>query len=581
MILQELITKMGFSVDEKPLHKLEHTLEGMHQKLEFLAAAEIVRGVWELAERFAGMGESLETAAVSAGITASEFQKLAFAASQNAVGQEELSGALAKMTRLLQKAKDGSQGAIDSFGKLGITPEQVAGFRNSEDALYAVQDAVKGIEDPILRVAAVTAIFGRGAAHMVKFIGKGADETKRLGAEAQGMGAVLSDQGVESLANFEDAVSGLGQVVRTFGARIGATFAPVFVAVIHDVEKLWGANQKLIATNLKRWAGDAAYAFGFITEVLRVVTIAFLDFVNAHPELVSNTIKVIGALMALSLGVGAVKFLLGGTVETYKTLTGVASMARPILGAAFSLGRVGARLFFTMLGSLAGRLGLMLTTLFPGLSSALAGIGTILQVIALNPFVLAFAGTVAALGVAYVTLSSIWDMLHGKSFWDTWLGEGLAFILKWGGKGIDIVKNLFGYNTKEGRDNNGEPLRPFAEDAPEFMRRAEGHDQDESWYHNLPSKFLEQMGKLGGGGTSSLQALNATAMPMAMDGGPAMPSSVGAAGDHSVNINAPITINAPGGDAKQIAHEAHKAVTTVLNQHFRETDRDHTPAAHH
>ena len=80
MDVKTLVAKIGIEADHKPLQHLEHQLESVKSRLEFLGAAEVVKGLFELAERFSGMGEKIETAAVSAGITAEAFQKLSYAA---------------------------------------------------------------------------------------------------------------------------------------------------------------------------------------------------------------------------------------------------------------------------------------------------------------------------------------------------------------------------------------------------------------------------------------------------------------------------------------------------------------------
>ena len=579
MVLADLLVKLGFSVDESPLHRVEHSLESLEQKVAFIGGAEIVKGIFELAERFAGMGEHLESAALQAGITTEEFQRLAFAASQNALGQEELSGGLARMTRLLAKAKEGGKGATEQFAKLGITADQVSGFKNSEDALLAVSDAIKGIDDPIKRVAAAQAIFGRGAANMVKFLKQGSGGIKELGAQADGMGAVLSGEGVESLANFEDAMSGLMQVVKTFGATIGATFAPVFTAIIHDIEHLWGANQKLIQSNLKAWAKEAAFAIGFVTEALRLAATAIFNFIAAHPKLVAGMAAVLAILIPLSLSIGALKWLLGDLVGLYHNVAGVASLAGMAMSGALALATRATAIFLPLLGALLERIGYAVYTLFPGLGNAIFKLGGALTALGANPAFLTVAavvGSVVALGLA---IQAIWAMLHGKSFWDTWLGEGLNAIIKYGKEAYGLVGRIFG-----GKDDTAGAADAGGPDGgiPEFARRAgpsllEQGDGSGALLQRAAAKL--SLGSIPSLGTGALQALGPGGMVGSLGG--AAPMAAAAADAAPITVNSPITINVSGNaDAQAIGHEVRKAHQQVWGEVMRATHRDMTaPAA--
>lgn len=581
MILADLVAKLGFEIHEEPLHHVEHTLESIHGKLEFLAAAEIVKGIFELAEKFAGMGEHLESAALQAGITTEAFQKLAFAASQNALGQEELSGGLARMTRLLQHAKEGSEQAKKEFATLGITSEQVAGFRNSQDALLAVSDAIASIQDPIKRVSAAQAIFGRGASGMVKFLAQGSANIKRLGDDAESMGAVLSGKSVEDLANFEDAMSGLMQVVRTFGATIGATFAPVFTAIIHDIEHLWGANQKLIRSNLKGWAKEAAFAIGFVTELFRVAATALFNFIAEHPKLVAGVAAVLAVLIPLSLSIGALKWLLGDVVAVIKNVGGVASLARPLLVGAFVAASKSVGLLLPLVGGLLEKIGYAVFTLFPGLGNAIFKLGGLLTALGANPTVLTVGAVVAAIVAAGLAIQAIWAMLHGKSFWDTWLGEGLQALIKYGKEAYGLVRGIFGGKGTQAGAPGSSPedggIPEYALHAQQALSPMAGQEDTGPLAGAFAQLDLSHLPFLG---TGAMQALGADGLsrPAGFVGPPLAAAAATAAAP--ITVNSPITINVAGNaDAKAIGEEVRKAHAKVWGQAMREAHRDMTAPA--
>src|SRR3954470_5783097 len=140
MDLLELVTKMKVQVFDKPVAGLEHRLEKIQHRLEFLGATEIARGLFELVEKFSGLGEQLQASATSAGLTVEELQKLQYAGSMAAVSGEEMGTALTHLTRTLYGAKQGGAEATKAFEDVGISREQLQGFRTGKDALKALAD---------------------------------------------------------------------------------------------------------------------------------------------------------------------------------------------------------------------------------------------------------------------------------------------------------------------------------------------------------------------------------------------------------------------------------------------------------
>jgi hypothetical protein len=298
MILGEMIQKIGFHVDSHQLEGLHERLEGINRNVKVIAGIEVAHALYELAERFANMGEHLESTALSAGLTTTELQKLQFAASQNAVGNDELSGALAKLNRQLYSAKQGSKQAQAVFGKLGIGPEQISTFATSADALAAIQDKMMGVSDANERQAITMQLFGRGSSNMIKFLVQGSKATEDLGNSAERMGAVVSEQGVKNLAEFEDAASGLTQVFKSFMATVGSQLAPVFIQVIHNIERAWADNLPAIQRNIRTFAIKAAYYIGFTAEFVRLLMKLVSAFAEDHMGLLAFVAKWAPAVMA-------------------------------------------------------------------------------------------------------------------------------------------------------------------------------------------------------------------------------------------------------------------------------------------
>lgn len=320
MDLFDLVTRWRFTADARPLDVLGSKLDSMNNKLGAFGAVAIAERIYHMVESFSDLGEALQASATSAGLSVEELQKLQYAGSMSAVSSEEMSGALAKLTRSLYSAKQGSSEAIKQFHDVGITQDQIKGFRTSKDALAALADRMKGIQDPIKKQGLAMALLGRGSSNMVGFLSKGSGAIKEMGDEAEAVGAVLTGKQVTALADVEDSLSRLWKVFKTFAAAIAATFAPAIMKMADGFVDLWKANRKFVEVNFDKWAYDISFAFGFVFGIIESLIIKFSRFAKEHGELVMWTGKLVLALGALgaagAIAAGALSLIASAIIAT-------------------------------------------------------------------------------------------------------------------------------------------------------------------------------------------------------------------------------------------------------------------------
>jgi hypothetical protein len=385
--VRELLTKIGFEVEHEKLEGVEKQLEGIKKQLEFLTAVEVLKGIVELTEKFAHFAEELHVASQNAGLTVEEFQKLSFAAGQNAVSQEEMSGAMGKLSRNLYEARNGSQKAQEAFAKVGITPGQLASFHTSKDALIALSDRFKGIEDPIKKQALAMELMGRGSRNMVSFLSKGSAAIGELGERAGKLGIVMSGKDVEALVKVEHAFTEIYSIIKSVGAVIASALAPEVTYIINEMEEWWMVNQKVIKEDLREYVGKAAYALGFLVGIFETAGKAIWKFLEAHP-----------ALMKLAMIVAGVVAALGAMAIAFVVLGPIVSAVMTIIGTAIA--------------------------------------------IATSPITL----FIIALGLIVVAIHDLWNAAHGKPTWIQafidWLGvgkevEAVCFAI------FDVLKDIF------------------------------------------------------------------------------------------------------------------------------------------
>lgn len=421
MDVRSLVTSLGFTVapeSSAAFDKIDHSLQHLRHRLEIIAGAEIIRGLFELAERFGGMGEQLESASTAAGLTAEQFQALAFAAAQNGVSQDEMSGGLAKLSRALYEAQKGGKEATEAFAEAGISQAQLMGLHNARDAFLLLSDSVSQMEDPVKRVAVLQSLMGRGSFTLIKFVKQGSQAIQGLEKDAQSMGAVLSNTMVEDLAQGEDALSGFKTVIRAVVAELGARFAPNIIAVTHALGRFWVRNRAIIMSKLDDWFYDVGFAIGATYAAFEILGNTVAEFVRKHPSLVSALVTIGKYLIAMSAGMEVVHLIVSKTWLAFAALKGILELfLTPWRALLFVAGALQ-----TALSGIALRLALLTASRFPALAEVLWAVGTALSALPVT----AVAAGLLAIGTALYTAYEMWE---GKSFADTKLGRSIQWVL--------------------------------------------------------------------------------------------------------------------------------------------------------
>jgi hypothetical protein len=192
------------------------------------------------------------------GISTTKLQEMNYISNQLGVSHDTLSGSFAKLTRSIytgakdfadynekvSKLKKEGKSIADvtlgdmgsAFQKLGVKLKKVDGtFRDSEDVFSDVIKALGKIPDETLRDALAMQIFGKSAQELNPIIKAGSDELNRMAQEARDMGAVVSEEGVKALADFDDKTQGLKDGLSGIGMRIAASVVPAFTALIDKI----------------------------------------------------------------------------------------------------------------------------------------------------------------------------------------------------------------------------------------------------------------------------------------------------------------------------------------------------------
>jgi hypothetical protein len=280
MTLRDVAVKIGFKADTKQLDGVVSQLNSIKHQITALVAIQVVDRIAKLSEEFGSFAEHIHQAALSAGITTEAFQKMAFSATQSGVSGEEAGLAIARLSRHLYEARKGGVEAQKAFADAGFTPQQISGFRNGQDALEALSDRFKDIQDPIRKEALAMELLGRGGYRMIGWLSQGSKAMKTQGDEATKLGIVLKTWQVDALVKLEHAFLKVWAVLKSLGAVFTSYLATPLTLFINDMLKLFSVNKDVVHSGLEGWAEKVAYAFGFVSGVIEGLVKQTREFLN-------------------------------------------------------------------------------------------------------------------------------------------------------------------------------------------------------------------------------------------------------------------------------------------------------------
>ena len=168
-------------------------------------------------EAVGGLGEL----AAQAGVTTKTFQEMSYAATQAGVTQKELESGLARLTRTLGDAKNGSTSAIAAFNALGISQKQLQNL-NTDEVLQLVATSLGKIPDPARRAAIEVDLFGKAGQRLDPLLSGANGTLGEFARQAQNLGVVLSD---EQIQNADVTADKLGALQRAFELKVAGEIA--------------------------------------------------------------------------------------------------------------------------------------------------------------------------------------------------------------------------------------------------------------------------------------------------------------------------------------------------------------------
>ena len=187
------------------------------------------------------------------GLSASEFQKLEFAANRSGAEIDAIGDGLKTLQQMIDTQKKGGAEMVTPFSQtlaeIGLAMDDLEN-KNPQERLEILADALMDVKDPADKLQKAIYLLGEtGAKELTPLFEGGAKGIRALTDEAEKYGLV-TDEAVASGAAFADSMLNLETQMKSIKGEIFQALAPAFTEIVTEIKDWIGENDKFISQDL-------------------------------------------------------------------------------------------------------------------------------------------------------------------------------------------------------------------------------------------------------------------------------------------------------------------------------------------
>jgi hypothetical protein len=322
MKVRELITVLGFDIEDKKLKALDEQVDKITYGLLGLSATVVGTGValFAFVKTSATAADAIYKTALAAGVGTKELQTLGYAASLSGASMEELGVGLKFLSKnMLEASKNPAGEMAKSFAAIGVRATDASGkVRNAGDVLLDLADKFSQISNPTEKAALSMQFFGKSGGNLLEFLSKGRGDIAALAQEFEAF--ALSEEQILTLKDFNDAVTATLAVVGALKDQLAAAVAPEIKEMVDQFRRWVIANKELIKTNLGEFLKGVIGYFWILFRGAMSLADAFLYLAKHMGGVEKMTKLILFGLTAIISGM-----VINGIVSVTKAMFGLAA----------------------------------------------------------------------------------------------------------------------------------------------------------------------------------------------------------------------------------------------------------------
>lgn len=310
MVVEELVTRWGFKVDNSGLNKIKTTAKSLSKTFVALTAVStaVYGAISAMVNSASKYGDEIAKASQRVGVNTDALQKLRYAADLANVGSEELNMGLMRLSRTILDARNGNKDLTNSLNKAGISIDTINNKSKSADELIAIMsDRFKAMPDGVEKTALAMDLFGRSGARLIPLLNSGSKNIKAMYQEAKDLGIILDESVLRSSEEFRDNLTRLTVSLTAIKNKIGLELMPKIDALVTRFLAWYKVNQNLVGQRIDKTVDLLTKAFNSASWVFENV---IGKIITLSDKLIGfeNVIKIltVGWLAKLIIGINGV-----------------------------------------------------------------------------------------------------------------------------------------------------------------------------------------------------------------------------------------------------------------------------------
>lgn len=216
--------------------------------------------------------DEILTMSTVTGMSTESLQAYKYAAELVDTSMETLTGSMARNIRSMSSAREGTETAAAAYKALGISVTDASGnLRDSETVYWEAIDALGNVANETERDALAMQLFGKSAQELNPLIAQGSEGIKQLTAEAQAMGAVMSQESLEALGRFDDSMQRLKSGSEAAKNALGMVLLPQLQILADDGVGLLGEFTKGLNEANGDWTKISQVISGTVGGIVNII----------------------------------------------------------------------------------------------------------------------------------------------------------------------------------------------------------------------------------------------------------------------------------------------------------------------
>lgn len=191
------------------------------------AIKDVANGIKEAYTGSVKWADDLATLSTITGISTETLQEYEYMAGLIDTDIDTITGAMTKLTRNMNTAREGTGASAEAFQKLGVAVTDADGsLRDNEEVFNEIIAKFEEMPDGAERDAIAMQLMGKSAQDLNPLIAAGADKLAALRQEAHDTGYVMSDEMMSGLLDSADAADRMTARMDGLKRQLSANLAP-------------------------------------------------------------------------------------------------------------------------------------------------------------------------------------------------------------------------------------------------------------------------------------------------------------------------------------------------------------------